>query len=174
MSQRFQVDGVPVAACEGVFARAFDMPQEDAEEVVYDQTYVMLVVATTLPPGFRTDKNGDLIRRNRFEVSAAKVAKGDLGNELAEMFDLDIQQKLPFTAPAVIVGSPGASSTAALPPPAPKPPAPPQPPVSVPSTAGVASAAPAAPVGASMPVGVPVGKVRDTEDEALRRFLEGE
>ena len=166
-TQRFQVDGVPVAACEGVFAHAFDMDPADAEEVVYDQTYVLVVVATTLPPGFRTDKNGDLIRRNRFEVSAAKVAKAGLGDELAEMFDLDIQQRLPFTPPPAIVSSPagppgnmpsmaGSGS---------------QSPVKAPATAGVASGPSAA---AAIPVGVPVGQVDPSEDEALRRFLDGE
>lgn len=158
MTQRFQIDGVPVVSCEGVFARAFDMDQPDAEEVVYDESYVLVVVATTLPPGFRTDKNGDLIRRNRFEVTAAKVAKGTLGDELAEMFDLDIQPKLPFAPPA---------GPAALPP---SPPAASQRPVAAPSTAGFASG-PSTP--AAVPVGVPVGRVEATEDEALLRFLEG-
>ena len=162
MSQRFQVDGVPVAACEGAFTHAFDMEPADAEEVVYDQTYVLVVVATTLPPGFRTDKNGDLIRRNRFEVSAAKVAKGDLGDELAEMFDLDIQQRLPFNPPPGPVTTPAPS--------APPAPAASQSPVGSPVTAGVVSGPP---VGAAVPVGVPVGRVESTEDEALRRFLEG-
>lgn len=167
MSQRFQVDGVPVVACEGVFAHAFDMDQPDAEEVVYDETYVLVVVATTLPPGFRTDKNGDLVRRNRFEVSAAKVAKGTLGDELAEMFDLDIQQRLPFTPPPAIVsgtgGPPGnMPSMAGLGS---------QSPVKAPATAGVASGPS---VSASIPVGVPVGQVESSEDEALRRFLDGE
>lgn len=162
MSQRFQIDGVPVTACEGAFSCAFDMDPADAEEVVYDQTYVLLVVATTLPPGFRTDKNGDLIRRNRFQVSAAKVAKGELGDELAEMFDLDIQQKLPFTPPAgpAVMPSPSPSN---LPPAS-------QSPVSAPSTVKVV---PAASVVAAVPVGVPVGQVAPPEDEALRRFLEG-
>lgn len=163
MSQRFQVDGVPVVACEGVFAHAFDMDQPDAEEVVYDETYVLVVVATTLPPGFRTDKNGDLVRRNRFEVSAAKVAKGTLGDELAEMFDLDIQQKLPFNPPPAIVRSP------AGPPPSPSVAS--QSPVTA-SSAPVAVSGPS--VAAAVPVGVPVGKVDPTEDEALRRFLDGE
>lgn len=161
MSQRFQVDGVPVAACEGVFAHAFDMDPADAEEVVYDQTYVLVVVATTLPPGFRTDKNGDLIRRNRFEVSAAKVAKAGLGDELAEMFDLDIQQRLPFTPPPAIVSgvNPSGAGSGS------------QSPVQPPRTVPVASGAS---VAASIPVGVPVGQVDPSEDEALRRFLDGE
>lgn len=162
-TQRFQVDGVPVAACEGVFAHAFDMDPADAEEVVYDQTYVLVVVATTLPPGFRTDKNGDLIRRNRFEVSAAKVAKAGLGDELAEMFDLDIQQRLPFTPPPAIVSGvtnmPSMAGSGS------------QSPVKAPATAGVASGPS---VAASIPVGVPVGQVESSEDEALRRFLDGE
>jgi hypothetical protein len=161
MSQRFQIDGVPVEACEGVFSCAFDMDAGDAEEVRYDQTYVLVVVATTLPPGFRTDRNGDLIRRNRFQVSAAKVAKGTLGDELAEMFDLDIQQRLPFAPP------PG---PAALPTPVKSPPAASQSPVKPPITAGVASGPT---THAAVPVGVPVGRVDSTEDEALLRFLEG-
>lgn len=162
MSQRFQIDGVPVVGCEGVFARRFDMDQADSEEVVYDETYVLVVVCTTLPPGFRTDKTGDLIRVNRFEVAAAKVAKGGLGGELAEMFDLDLQPKLPFNPPAIT-----APTTSA-------------PPTNVPAMASqTAMAAPitvptqsAASVAGTLS-GTPVGAIAPTEDEELRRFLEG-
>jgi hypothetical protein len=166
--QRFEIDGNPVVACEGVFSGAFDMDAADAEEVVYDETYVLVVVGRTIAPAFRTDKNGDLVRRNRFAIDAGKVAKGSLGDELAEMFDLDIQQKLPFTPPPGPVpagqGPAGPVSVSV-------PPAAPQKPVAASPTAGVVSGAPAP---ATVPHGVPVGQVPVTEDEALRRYLEGE
>lgn len=156
--QRFQIDGVPVVGCEGVFARAFDMDQADTDEVVYDQTYVMVVVCTTLPPGFRTDKNGELIRRNRFKVDAAKVARGALADELIEKLDLDVQFRLPFEPP------PGMTAFTR------SPPEPAERPVSVPVPVPVSVGAP---VAAAVPVGVTVGQIRATEDDELRRFLDG-
>lgn len=173
MTQRFEVDGVPVVGHEGVFSRAFDMAYPDAEEVVYDRPYVLVVVATTLPPAYRTDKYGDLIRRDRFQVTAAKVAKGSLGAELAEMFELDMieQGQLPFGQPdGLVTMTPEMEARARAQP--------------TPEVARVASQrvqelsngsmpapGPSGPV--SVPVGVPVGRVAPTGDDTLRRFLEG-
>lgn len=167
MSQRFVLDGVPVSYCEGAFTARFDMDASDAEAVSYDDTVVLVVVARMGAPGFRANKDGDLIRVNRFEVRAAKVADEKTGNELAEMFDIDIQQKLPYT-PAGVAAA--ASVTAPIPPPV----SAPAKSVSASTTAGVAPAAPngiSTPVGA--PVGVPVGVGAGSHahDDALRDFL---
>jgi len=156
MTQRFEVDGVPVVGHEGVFSRAFDMAFDDAEAVTYDHPYVLVVVATTLPPAYRTDKFGDLIRRDRFQVTAAKVAKGAMGTELAEMFELDVfdQGQLPFGAPVTVTIAPGA----------------PERPVEA-TNGSMPAPGPSGPVG--VPVGVPVGRISETGDATLRRFLEG-
>lgn len=157
--QCFYPVDLPVVGCEGVFARAFDMDEADTAEVVYDQTYVMVVVCTTLPPGFRTDKNGELIRRNRFQVDSAKVARGVLANDLIEKMGFDVQFRLPFDPPPGMT----VSFTRSPPEPAERPVSDPAP---VPVSVG-------APVPAGVPVGVTVGQIRGTEDDELRRFLEG-
>lgn len=152
--QRFVLDGIPVSACEGAFVRRFEMDPKDAEAVSYDDTVVLVVVARVGAPAFRTDKNGELIRVNKFEISVGRVAPLDMGHELAEMFDLDIQQKLPFGAPLPALAAP----------------APPARPASAPQTAGTA------PVDSFLPRGTPVasaapGAGSHANDEALREFL---
>lgn len=159
--QRFVLDGVPVSYCEGAFTARFDMDSADAEAVSYDDTVVLVVVARMGAPGFRANKDGDLIRVNRFEVRAAKVADDKTGNELAEMFDIDIQQKLPYTPAGVAAAS---AVTAPIPPPA----APAR-------TAGVVPSSPAngvsTPVGAPVAAAAAVGAGAHEHDAALRDFL---
>lgn len=152
---RFVLDGVPVAYCEGTFSKNFDMDPKDAEEVVYDDTYVMVVVARAAPPSFHSNKTGDLIRRNHFEVSAAKVADATMSSELAELFDLEIQQKLPFSS-----NTPPSS-----------PPPPPPPPVSRQEESGPRVAPGMSASTVSTPVGTPVAPIPQTEDEELAAFL---
>lgn len=158
---RFVLDGIPVSYCEGAFTKAFDMSPEDAEQVVYDDMVVMVVVVHTTTPSFHTSKSGDLIRRNKFEVQAAKVATGAMGTEIAEMFDLEIQQKLPFAV------SPPPSQAAA-----------PYKAVSTPVQSAVAP--PSIPVGStgtsvasSVPHGVPVTAPVTHGDPALQAFIDG-
>ncbi len=169
MTQRFEVDGVPVIGHEGVFSRAFEMTEANAKDVSYDRTYVLVVVATTLPPGYRTDKYGDLIRRDRFQVTAARVASVAMGAELAEMFELDMfdQGSLPFGQPATDepILTPALESWVQT-----------QRAAEAPQPAVVASnSMPASgpPASVGVPVGVPVGRVEQTGDDTLRRFLEG-
>jgi len=154
--QRFTLDGQPVSFCQGGFTAAFDMTTADAESVSYDDTVVLVVVARMGLPSFTETKSGDIIRKNKFEVSAARVADPKLGNELAEMFDLEIQQKLPFTPAAA-----AAAASAALPPP---------PPGVAGSTAGVVPSGPPVGVPVGAPVGAPVGT--HAHDDALRSFLD--
>lgn len=114
--QRFILDGVPVSTCEGAFTRRFDMETKDAEAVTYDDIVVMIVVARVALPGFRQNKEGEVVRINKFEVQAARVAPQDMGDEIAEMFDLEVQQKLPFTTPVSSVFSPVLGTPAVMPP----------------------------------------------------------
>lgn len=167
-TERFEVDGTPVLGHEGVFSRAFDMPFEDAETVTYDHTYVLVVTALTLPPAYRTNKFGDLIRRDRFQVTAARVAKGTVGTELAEMFELDLfdQGQLPFGAPAdppIITGNHRLAAAESLSEASQR--------AVVPSNGAMPTPGPEGPV--TVPAGVTVGRVSTTGDETLRRFLEG-
>jgi len=163
--QRFVLDGVPVSYCEGAFTARFDMDASDAEAVSYDDTVVLVVVARMGAPGFRANKDGDLIRVNRFEVRAAKVADEKTGNELAEMFDIDIQQKLPYT-PAGVAAASAVVPAAAIPPPT-KPKA--TTPVVVPASTNGSNGA-AAPVGAPVPASVGAAGSH-AHDDALRDFL---
>ncbi len=149
--QRFILDGVPVSNCEGAFTRRFEMETKDAEAVTYDDTVVLIVVARAALPAFRQNKEGEVVRINKFEVQAARVAPADMGDELAEMFDLEIQQKLPFTVPAT-VGSGALGTPAVMPAPAPQ-------------TAGVV------PQGTRVPVAAP-GAGSHANDAALRSFLD--
>ncbi len=156
--QRFILDGVPVSSCDGAFTRRFEMDTKDAESVTYDDVVVMIVVARVALPGFRQNKEGEVVRINKFEVSAARVAPQDMGDELAEMFDLEIQQKLPFTtAPPAMAGQGTLGTPAPLPPPA---------------TVGVSNGhqAAAAPRGTPVAAAAP-GAGSHAHDEALRSFL---
>lgn len=155
--QRFVLDGVPVSSCDGAFTKRFEMDTKDAESVTYDDTVVMIVVARVALPGFRQNKEGEVVRINKFEVSAARVAPKDMGDELAEMFDIDIQQRLPFTTPVTSVAS-GALGT-----PAPMPAAP-SAPASNGHTVGVVPQG--TPVGVAAP-----GAGTHAHDDALRSFL---
>lgn len=125
--QRFVLDGIPVTSCEGAFMRRFEMTPDDAEAVSYDDTVVLVVVARMVAPAFRTDKNGELIRVNKFELQAGRVAATDMGYELAEMFDLELQQQLslpmagqqtlaPVTRPSVAPQAPMPAASAVGPP----------------------------------------------------------
>lgn len=152
--QTFDLDGCPIAYCEGGFAAKFDMDADDAKAVSYGDTVVLVVVARVGLPSFRETKEGDIIRINKFETKAAKVADTKTGTELAEMFDMDVQRTLPYS-----VGTAAAASV----------PKPPQPSVPAPSTAKVA---PAPTNGAGVPGAATVAPGPHVHDAALREFLE--
>lgn len=162
--QRFVLDGQPVSYCEGGFAAKFDMDSADAENTEYGDTVVLVVVARMGLPGFRETKEGEVVRINKFEVKAARVADEKTGLELAEMFDIDIQQKLPYT-PAGVAAAAAVPAAPAIPPPrAPKPP----------TTAGVVPtpASSSNGAGVSVPTGAPVTGPLHAHDDALREFLD--
>jgi hypothetical protein len=149
--QTFDLDGAPVAYCEGGFAAKFDMDASDAKAVSYGDTVVLVVVARVGLPSFRETKEGDIVRVNKFEVKASKVADDKTGTELAEMFDMDVQRTLPYS-----VGTAAAASVAKAP----------QRTVPASSTAKVAPAPTNAPGATTVAAGPHV------HDDALREFLE--
>lgn len=160
--QRFVVDGVPIAEFKGGFLKRFEMDAKDADAVAYGDVVVLVVVARVVLPTFTESKTHDVTRVNRFEVAAAKVAGTELGIELAEMLelDMDLQQQLPFP----VAGQMGEPIPPAAIPTASQPAAEPSAPSKVP------------PAPVTVPRGVPVGVAAPgagshAHDEALRAFL---
>jgi hypothetical protein len=99
-----RLDGVLVEVRSGVFAGGFDFDPADIKALGYDRTMVIVAVVRNEAPAFRPTPQGTLRRVDKLAVQEVRVALGEHGIELAEVFDMDYQGNLALTDPLASVG----------------------------------------------------------------------
>lgn len=99
MAEQERLDGVLVEVRSGVFAGGFDFNWADIEALGYDRTMVIVAVVRNEAPAFRPTPQGTLRRVDKLAVQEVRIAVGDRGIELAEVFDMDYQGSLALNDP---------------------------------------------------------------------------
>ena len=99
MAEQERLDGVLVEVRSGVFAGGFDFNAADVAALGYDRTMVIVAVVRNEAPAFRPTPQGTLRRVDKLAVQEVRVAVGDRGIELAEVFDMDYQGNLALENP---------------------------------------------------------------------------
>lgn len=80
-------DGFAVELYEGAFSGAFDMDEDFAREIGYDDQVTFIVTGRVSSVNFGETKVGDIKRKNVFQISSAAA------------LDPSVAQKLLLTAP---------------------------------------------------------------------------
>jgi pyruvate/2-oxoglutarate dehydrogenase complex dihydrolipoamide acyltransferase (E2) component len=102
MAEQERLDGVVVEVRSGVFAGGFDFNWDDVDALGYDRTMVIVAVVHSQAPTFRPTPQGTLRRVDKLAVQEVRVAVGERGIELAEVFDMDYQGNLALSDPLEI------------------------------------------------------------------------
>lgn len=93
---RFVLDGKSYEHRSAAIVGEFDIDPDDLDAVNYDDTLVLVVIGRVGPPTFKELSNGDLKRVDKIQLGGTpqvRVAKGEPGYEIADMYGLEVAQQ---------------------------------------------------------------------------------